>query len=223
MDNWKEKVKTWCGRSLPKGGFTMPILEEALLPLALACLASNRRGALLIVLPDTAAMERCAIGLADFCDIIGENRRILPMPEVAPQRNMWIPENEAGRCAVLQAALSGENAIYLATPSVLLSQTLAPKAFKSNTFSLKKGMEIELEELTGKLVELDYDNEIEVHIPGEFSKRGGIVDLYSPLYEAPVRIEFWGNEIDSIRFFDPNSQRSYKDADEIKVVPRGTA
>ncbi|MBR6373276.1 MAG: transcription-repair coupling factor [Victivallales bacterium] len=201
----------------------MPLLEESLVPLALACLTSNRRGALLIVLPDTAAMERCAIGLADFCDIIGETRRILPMPEVAPQRNMWIPENEAGRCAVLQAALSGENAIYLATPSVLLSQTLAPKTFKSNSFSLKKGMEIDLEDLTGKLVELDYDNEIEVHIPGEFSKRGGIVDLYSPLYEAPVRIEFWGNEIDSIRFFNPNSQRSYKDADEIKVVPRGTA
>lgn len=210
-------------RTMPRGGFTLPLSEEALVPLALSCLVCNRHGAILIVLPDTASMERHAIGLADFCGIIGERRRILPMPEVAPQRNMWIPENEAGRCAVLQAALSGENAIYLTTPSVLLSQTIAPKTFKSNSFSLRKGMTISLEDLTNSLVALDYDNEIEVHIPGEFSRRGGIVDLYSPLYEAPVRIEFWGNEIDSIRYFAPDTQRSYKEADEIKVVPRGTA
>ncbi len=201
----------------------MLLSEDALVSLALARIVNCRSCPVLIVLPDTSIMERCAVGLSDLCSITGEGRRILPMPEVAPRRNMWIPENEAGRCAVLQAALSRENAIYLATPSILMTETIAPKIFKSSTLSLKTGMKTGLEELSARLVELDYDNEIEVHVPGEFARRGGIVDVYSPLYEAPVRIEFWGDEIDSMRFFAPDTQRSYKDVEEIKIVPRGTA
>jgi len=70
-------------------------------------------------------------------------------------------------------------------------------------------------------VKLDYDNEPEVTLPGEFSRRGGIVDVYPPTCSLPVRIEFFGDTIESMRHFDPESQRSVRTVDSVRIVPRG--
>ena len=221
--NWKEHLAAFARSKLPKKAFRLCVYDNALVPPALLNTIQNREGSILIVIPDAAQLEYAASSLDDLCGIIGETRPIVPLPEVSPSRRMWIPENEAGRCAALEMALSGTPAIYLTTASVLLSSTLAPKSFKSSSFTLKKGDSIAPAKLAEKLVELDYDNEIEVQTPGEFSRRGGIFDVYSPLYEAPVRIEFWGDEIDSLRFFQPDTQRSFEEAEELRIVPRGTA
>ena len=168
-------------------------------------------------------MEKCAEALGELLPLVNEKRPIVPLPALAPTRNMWIPENEAARSAALETALAREPAIFLATPAVLLSRSITPRSFQKDSFTLRKGEEIAPEEITRKLVEMDYDNEVQVSEPGEFSRRGGILDVFSPLYEAPVRIEFFGNEIDSMRFFLPDTQRSYKETEECKLVPRGTA
>ena len=76
-------------------------------------------------------------------------------------------------------------------------------------------------ELLKKLVDIDYDDEYESTIPGEFARRGGIVDVYSPAHDFPCRIEYFGDEIESIRSFDPATQRSTGKLEEYRIIGRG--
>ena len=75
-------------------------------------------------------------------------------------------------------------------------------------------------DLLERLVLMDYDDEALVTISGEFSRRGGIVDIFSPAHDEPCRIEFFGDEIDSMRFFSPETQRSTGAADVYRVINR---
>ena len=69
---------------------------------------------------------------------------------------------------------------------------------------------------------MDYDDEYEVRIPGEFARRGGIIDLFSPVEKYPVRLEFWGEELESMRSFDPETQRSTGTVKSYRVTGKGT-
>src|SRR5262249_57630193 len=73
---------------------------------------------------------------------------------------------------------------------------------------LRVGDRVELEQLASWLVESGFQRMEAVELPGEFSRRGGILDVYSPDAEAPYRVELFGDEIESIRQFSPQSQRS---------------
>ena len=84
---------------------------------------------------------------------------------------------------------------------------------------LEEGMELAEEDLRRELVELGYEQTAQVEEPGQFSVRGGILDVYSLTEESPWRIEFWGDEIDSIRSFEAESQRSVERAPLIEIFP----
>ena len=78
---------------------------------------------------------------------------------------------------------------------------------------------VDIEQLKNQLVALGYERVGQVEIPGQFSVRGGIVDIYCLTEENPWRIELWGDEIDSIRSFDPESQRSLENLEELTIYP----
>lgn len=78
---------------------------------------------------------------------------------------------------------------------------------------------INMDVLKNTLVQLGYERVGQVEMPGQFSVRGGIVDIYSLTEENPWRIELWGDEVDSIRSFDAESQRSLENLDEIAIYP----
>ena len=78
---------------------------------------------------------------------------------------------------------------------------------------------VDIEQLKNQLVALGYERVGQVEMPGQFSVRGGIVDIYCLTEENPWRIEFWGDEIDSIRSFDPESQRSLENLEELTIYP----
>ena len=78
---------------------------------------------------------------------------------------------------------------------------------------------VDTEQLKNQLVALGYERAGQVEMPGQFSVRGGIVDIYCLTEENPWRIELWGDEIDSIRSFDPESQRSLENLEEITIYP----
>ena len=78
---------------------------------------------------------------------------------------------------------------------------------------------VDIEQLKNQLVALGYERVGQVEMPGQFSVRGGIVDIYCPTEENPWRIELWGDEIDSIRSFDPESQRSLENLEELTIYP----
>jgi transcription-repair coupling factor (superfamily II helicase) len=221
---WRDNFQKWARQTrIPTGACRFALQDEALLPLAIGQLCLARPARMLVVTADSARAENLATALDSLLQLLGENRPIIPLPEVAPGRRQWVPDNEAGRCAALDAALSGRNALFVSTAQVLMSETITPKNYREQSFTLRKGMSIAPDELAKKLVALDYDNEFEIQSPGEFARRGGIMDVYSPLYDAPVRLEFWGDDIDSMRFFLPDSQRSFRDAEELCIVPRGMA
>jgi transcription-repair coupling factor (superfamily II helicase) len=179
----------------------------------------------LLVAADSRRAEALATALLEYQTVTGDVRPVVLIPEVEQgARRQWIPENEAARCAALHALAAGAPGIFIAAVPVLLSPVLSPADFRRTTFALARGQKgVDPETLARRLVGLDYDNEAEVGVPGEFSRRGGIVDLYSPLYDLPVRIEFWGDEIESIRFFSVANQRSVREIDQVMVVPRGLA
>lgn len=220
---WQERFAAWAHeRTTAANRIVVP--EKRLTALALMrVLAAHPDGAVLVATADAAEAEALANSLEGFRELLGDARPVIPIPEVAPGRRQWMPENEASRCAAMQEALAGTAAIYLASAGTLLSRTLSPKGFAKRTFSLRKGQKIALAELSRRLVDLDYDHEFEVNVPGEFATRGGIVDIFSPLYADPVRLEFWGDEIDSMRFFSAQTQCSTEPLEEFRVIPRGTA
>lgn len=90
---------------------------------------------------------------------------------------------------------------------------------KSQLIHYESDSAIDMDELKNKLVELGYERVGQVEIPGQFSVRGGIVDIYCLTEDNPWRIELWGDEIDSIRSFDAESQRSLENLDEITIYP----
>lgn len=75
-------------------------------------------------------------------------------------------------------------------------------------------------ELLEKLVRLDYDDEYEATVSGEFARRGGIIDIFSPAHDFPCRVEFFGDTIDSLRSFAPETQRSTGAVEEYRVIGR---
>ena len=85
-----------------------------------------------------------------------------------------------------------------------------PEYTRGFSFSLKKGDLIDTVKIAAKLTEIGYTRVSRVNVRGEFSLRGEVLDIFLPLEENPVRIEFFGDEIDSIRYFDPETQKSLK-------------
>ena len=221
LTDWRGRLQGWAATPLPEGALRVALHDEELLALGAARVASQRRGRVLVVCADEGRAEQLAAGVASFLRLLGDGRLVVPLSELTCGRGQWVPENEASRCAALELALSGREAVFVGTAAVLMSETLAPRGFARRSFTLRRGDTIAPEDLKRRLVELDYDNEFEVQAPGEFAHRGGILDIYSPCYDAPVRLEFWGDEIDGMRFFLPDTQRSFREVDELRVVPRG--
>ncbi|MCJ7514469.1 MAG: DEAD/DEAH box helicase, partial [Dehalococcoidia bacterium] len=99
------------------------------------------------------------------------------------------------------------------------SRTMPRDKFQSSCHLLKVGMDIDPLQLMARWQDIGYEFENVVEIPGAMSRRGGILDIFSPDNEFPARIEFVGNRIESIRLFDPKKQRSLKLAASVTVVP----
>ena len=85
--------------------------------------------------------------------------------------------------------------------------------------TLKLGETVDFEQLKKDMVLLGYDREEQIEGPGQFAVRGGILDIYPLTEEVPIRVELWGDEIDSIRTFDVESQRSIENLEEITIYP----
>jgi transcription-repair coupling factor (superfamily II helicase) len=223
--SWRERLRAWFRGAgvAARGRLVFSLHDEALVPLTLARVFAARPGRLAVVVADSHRLDMVLAGLAAVLPLAGDERRVVSVPDVASgRRGQWVPENEAARCAAMQTALSGEAVAFVVTAQGLLTPAIQPAAFAERVFSLRVGQTgCSPEAVARRLLALDYDNEFEVHAPGEFARRGGILDIHSPLYESPVRLEFFGDEIESMRFFVPDTQRSCGQLDELRIVPRG--
>lgn len=226
MTEWRENLISWLAEQSPQ---TLPacldIPEDQMLDTAAFALAYGIPGKKLLITANEKKAEELANSLQLYYRLLGlDSNLVHPVPPVQGLRREWIAENETARCAALWRCLQADDSVFITTPASLITKNILPSQFCRKTFRLECGTNAyPPEELARKLAELDYDNEIEVNLPGEFARRGGILDVYSPLYDEPCRIEYFGDEIESIRFFDSESQRSTKHTDSVLLIPRGTA
>ncbi len=114
---------------------------------------------------------------------------------------------------------SDEHYIIVSYPEALTEKVVSRRYLKQNSFFIKKGEQLPIEILLEFLYEYQYRQEDFVFEPGQFAWRGGIFDLFSYSAEYPVRIEFSDEVIESIRYFDPNTQLSIKEEEQLHIMP----
>jgi transcription-repair coupling factor (superfamily II helicase) len=123
------------------------------------------------------------------------------------------------RSEILEQLTRVESTFLISSIESVFEKIAPPTIFSESTILVKKGEQMEPSWLIEKLVGQQYDSVSFVERPGEFASRGGILDVFPFTGDYPVRLEFFGNEIDSIREFDPDSQRSVSFCDEVRLVP----
>ena len=128
-------------------------------------------------------------------------------------------DTERERLSVLSEIMRGECEAVVTTPSAALAKTIPEELLMSLTISIECGDVLDPDELSERLVTLGFARVDLVESAGQFSRRGGIVDLWSDAASNPVRIEFFGDEIDRMMHFDPISQRSLDLADSLSLLP----
>ncbi len=128
-------------------------------------------------------------------------------------------EGEQRRLEVLYKMCTGAANTVIIPFEALVTRTLPPEKLENSAMRLKFGEEYSIEEITEKLVNAGYTRCDQVEGPGQFALRGGILDFFSPLYPEPVRCEFFGDELDSMGFFDVLNQRRTEMIKEASILP----
>ena len=124
------------------------------------------------------------------------------------------------RMQVIRALLERQEEITVVTSIDGCMDYLLPlEKIEKQLIHFRNDSSLDMDKLTAALVHMGYERVGQVEMPGQFSIRGGIIDIYSLTEENPWRIELWGDEIDSIRSFDAQSQRSLENLDEIMIYP----
>jgi len=123
------------------------------------------------------------------------------------------------RIAALTALGAGAPCVVLGTAEAVFQRTSPPEDLLEPAFTLRSGETVELDHLLRRLVEMGYESETTVARPGQFSRRGGILDIFPMTSESPVRLDLFGDEIESLRAFDVTTQRSTRNLEEALIAP----
>ena len=195
-------------------------ITEAARPYVIAALASALQQPLLVVL----ASETQANLVADTLKILVQR----------PEDVLYFPDRDALPYErLISDALTTQqrmntliclterdrNPIVVCSARALTQPVIPPQELSASLYSLKPGLEVDLTLMLEHLYNLGYEPVTEVEEPGQFSHRGGIVDLFPVTLPRPVRIEFFGDEIESLRTFDQASQRSLNPIDSFVIGP----
>ncbi|TET68299.1 MAG: transcription-repair coupling factor, partial [Dehalococcoidia bacterium] len=153
--------------------------------------------------------------------------KLFPEPDALPYERITADATtELERVQVLSALAncdqnesSTDAPLVIASAPALMAKTTPFGDFTAACHTVKPGMEIEPFELLSQWEAMGYSVESMVEVPGTISHRGGIIDIYPPTSELPARLEFFGNTVDSIRLFDPISQRSVRSVSSMAISP----
>src|SRR5277367_1902997 len=179
---------------------------------------------LLVVVNDNRAGEDFLPILQGFCELTAacdpESVVALPARDVLPFQNLSPhPELQEERATALWKIATGKASIVVSPVAATAILLRSADYYTDLARILRRGESFDVENLLAHLNTVGYTSSDVVEMPGEYALRGGILDVYSPEAERPVRIEFFGDEVDSIRRFDPASQRSSNPVDEALLLP----
>ncbi len=192
--------------------------------LARELVAAKKGGrSLLIVTTDTDAAESLYSDLRFFQNLLGyptEHLSVFPSWELLPYQTTAPHVDLIGqRMRTLLRLTDGTPTVLVASLPAVLQRLLPRSLFRDATLHVALNDNVAREDLMGTLLRLGYRQASVVEIPGEFSIRGGIVDIYSTAYTEPLRIEFLGDTVDAIRTFDPDTQKSSEKRRDAWVLP----
>ncbi len=212
------------GRARAYSGLTPPAKALAVA----AASHGSREVIFLYVVPTDVEIETATNDVRFFLaslealpDVVAE-RVVVPLPsyQVDPYRGMAPHFHVASaRARALHAAALGTARVVVASAQALMPRLAAPESILTTSFDLRPGVEIDPHALAEILVEGGYERQDPVDEHGEFSLRGGILDVYPAGEASPVRVEFVGDSVESIRRFDPSTQRSIETLDQFQIVP----
>ena len=174
---------------------------------------------IVIITQDEIAARRLQEELKGF---LGETAPILPSRELtlydaAVVSRAW----EQKRLRQLYDLARGETKLQIMGWDALSQRTMPRQVLMNATFTMTVGEEYPVEDLIRRLTASGYSRCGMVEGPGQFAVRGGIVDIYSPASDRPIRAEFFGDELDTMGYFDPDTQRRSENIDSVVVLPVG--
>lgn len=172
----------------------------------------------IVVLQDR---EEAAYFQNDLQNLLGREVLIFPMSYKRPYEYDEIENaNILMRAEVLnKLSTKTSHEVIVTYPEALSEKVINKRSLASNTFSVKLGEKLDIGFLEEFLHNYDFEKTDFVYEAGQFSVRGGIIDIFSFAYELPYRIELFGDEVDSIRTFEPGSQLSVDNLDKVNIIP----
>ncbi len=218
MAIWQKKLKKFLSDS-DLALVSRKNCEAEALALPVLRVASAAKNPLVVALPDSDAADKLMADLEFWKGKLKRPEKLLALPECG-RGKLILLEGESRRARALDLALEGNFDIAVGSVSALFGPAPPPEETNSAKLTLTPGTEISPEQLAAQLLKLDYDDEWEVATPGDFARRGGIIDIYSPAHEQPCRIEFFGDTIESMRLFSPQTQRSTGSVTEYRIIGR---
>ena len=193
------------------------LLESGRLPARISGLPASARALLaasmhaqldapvLAVCPDEAAAE---LFQKDLSALLGQDVPLLTARDYTFYTVESVSrQTEQKRLSALYALAAGTAPAVVCTVSGLLQRAMPKEKLLQAAFEIRDGSSLPPEDAEDALLRCGYLRTAQVEGAGQFSRRGGILDFFSPAYPQPVRVEFWGDDVDSMGFFDPESQR----------------
>jgi transcription-repair coupling factor (superfamily II helicase) len=197
-----------------------PTAKNLLLPL----LYRGAKRPVVLVVADNRAAEQLFPVLQAMADLTGAlapdaivalpSRDVLPFQNLSPH-----PEIQEARAVALWKIASGAAAVVVAPLAATAVRLQAAEYYGDLARVLRRGETVDTEPLVRHLNSVGYGAVDMVQMPGEYALRGGILDVYPPEAERPLRVELFGDEVESIRRFDPGTQRSSTPVDEVALLP----
>jgi len=179
-------------------------------------LLDSTSGKILLVTSSEAKSRKYEEEIKAFTDNAG---RLQPKEFLLYNVDALSKDVEYRRADILDKIINSKTIAITASVNSLLTRVMPKDRFKDSVIELKYGNIYDLNELRSNLVKLKYERVDAIEGVGQFSVRGGIVDIFSPSESNPVRVEFFDDEVDSIRTIDLKTQRSVKNLKSVRIIP----
>lgn len=193
-------------------------LKGSFLQVLLAAIQNNKAKKQLIIAND---QEEAAYIFNDLQNLLGETKALYyPSSSTSPYTTSRTQNaNVVQRAEVLSELNNNKKKFIVTYPEALSEKVVTKKELSKNSHQIKVGDSLSMDFLIDVLFEYEFTREQFVIEPGQFAVRGGLMDIWSYSYDKPFRVDFFGDDVDSIRSFDPADQLSIVAYDQINIVP----
>lgn len=211
-------IKTTLAALKPGNRYTQPLPPGSGDAWLIGELSKQAQNTVVVMCADPAAAQR----LADEISLLSPDLRVRRLPDwetlaydgFSPHQDLV-----SERLRTLHALMQNEVDVLTLPVTTALYRLAPPEFIAGYTFSFKKGQSLDIDALRQQLIRANYNNVTQVSAPGEFSVRGGLIDLFPMGSVLPYRIDLFDNEIESIRSFDVDTQRSLYPVNDIQMLP----